>query len=126
MTFGNLRSGKLLGLGLQRLLVNFCYLALITAQFLMWSLPIPSLSGSFMKKSLKNLELMGRMTQLKTMLVGWKRLLACVINTISYPIHFKDALAEVFIPLRAHITAQIPLLALQNSKCPVCGLLSCW
>lgn len=43
-----------------------------------------------------------------------------MINTISYPIHFKDALAEVVIPLRAHVLAQIPLFALWNSKCPLC------
>lgn len=50
--------------------------------------------------------------------------LACVINTISYSIHFKDALAQVFIPLRAHISAQIILLVLWNSECPVWFI--CW
>lgn len=45
--------------------------------------------------------------------------LTCVINTISYTIHFKDALAQVFFPPRAHILAWIVLFVLWNSKCPV-------
>lgn len=42
-----------------------------------------------------------------------------MINTISYTIHFKDALAQVFIPMRAHILAQIILFVLWNSEHPV-------